>query len=492
MACTTVLVGKKASYNGATMIARNDDCASGEFTVKNYNVVLPDAQPRVYHSVISHLEIPLPENPMVYTAMPNSDPSEKGVWAAAGINAANTAMTATETITSNVRVLAADPYVEYVPAENGQKGHPGGIGEEDIVMLVLPYIHSAREGVQRLGNLLETYGTYEPNGIAFSDHDEVWYMETIGGHHWIARKLPDDSYAVIANQFSLDAFDLDDALSEQKNYMCSSDLREFVEDHYLNLSTGGSFNARLAFGSHSEIDHIYNTPRVWYGQQYFNPSEMRWHAEEADDSPIGDEMPWCRKPEYKITVEDVKFVLSSVYQDTPYDPYEHPEAIGLYRPIGINRTSCTALLEIRNHKDPRYAAVEWIGFGCNTYNAFVPQYAQIRQVPAYFSNASETVSTDNFYWANRLIAALCDPHHNTSVSLIQRYQEAVGARSRARMENLEKELSAMQSEKDITDRLEKVNMEIAEIAKEETQKYLAEVLYNASMGMKNGFSLSDH
>lgn len=37
-------------------------------------------------------------------------------------------MTATETITSNPRVLGADPLVK------------GGIGEEDIVYLVLPYI----------------------------------------------------------------------------------------------------------------------------------------------------------------------------------------------------------------------------------------------------------------------------------------------------------------------------------------------------------------
>ena len=43
------------------------------------------------------------------------------------------------------------------------------MGEEDYVTLVLPYIHSAREGVERLGALLDQYGTYEPNGIAFAD-----------------------------------------------------------------------------------------------------------------------------------------------------------------------------------------------------------------------------------------------------------------------------------------------------------------------------------
>lgn len=76
-------------------------------------------------------------------------------------------MTATETITSNPRVLGADPMVVYQPAEDGKAEVPGGIGEEDIVVLVLPYINSAREGVKRLGSLLEQYGTYEKMGSLF-------------------------------------------------------------------------------------------------------------------------------------------------------------------------------------------------------------------------------------------------------------------------------------------------------------------------------------
>ena len=37
MACTTILVGKKASYDGSTMIARNDDSGSGHFTAKKFS-----------------------------------------------------------------------------------------------------------------------------------------------------------------------------------------------------------------------------------------------------------------------------------------------------------------------------------------------------------------------------------------------------------------------------------------------------------------------
>lgn len=35
MGCTTILVGKKASYDGSTMIARNDDSGSGHYMPKN-------------------------------------------------------------------------------------------------------------------------------------------------------------------------------------------------------------------------------------------------------------------------------------------------------------------------------------------------------------------------------------------------------------------------------------------------------------------------
>ena len=37
MACTTILVGKNASYDGSTMIARNDDSGSGHFLSLKHN-----------------------------------------------------------------------------------------------------------------------------------------------------------------------------------------------------------------------------------------------------------------------------------------------------------------------------------------------------------------------------------------------------------------------------------------------------------------------
>ena len=171
MPCTTVLVGRKASNDGSTIIGRTDD---GHFDVKKMIVVDPKTIKRKYTSKIEHLTIELPEEPLRYTACPSVD-EEKGIWAASGINAANVAITATETITTNPRVMGADPLVCYQPKQGrNTKEVPGGISEEDIVTLVLPYIRSAREGVTRLAGLIEKYGTSEYNGIAFSDEKDIW------------------------------------------------------------------------------------------------------------------------------------------------------------------------------------------------------------------------------------------------------------------------------------------------------------------------------
>ena len=60
MGCTTMLVGRKASLDGSTLIARNDDSPSGLFAAKKWVVVRPEDQPRHYKATKSKFEIDLP------------------------------------------------------------------------------------------------------------------------------------------------------------------------------------------------------------------------------------------------------------------------------------------------------------------------------------------------------------------------------------------------------------------------------------------------
>ena len=493
MACTTILVGKKATYDGSTMIARNDDSGAGHFTPKKFVVIHPQDQKKVYKTVLSHLEITLPDDPMRYTAMPNAVEG-KGIWAASGVNEAQVAMTATETLTSNPRVLGADPLVEYQPAEDGKEEIPGGIGEEDIVYLVLPYIRSAREGVERLGSLLEQYGTYEMNGIAFQDADEIWWLETIGGHHWIARRVPDDVYVVMPNQLGLDRFDLEDALHEQKEYMCSPDLREFIEKNHLDLSLDGNLNPRDAFGSHDDADHVYNTPRAWYIERCLNSHTKVWDGPNADYLPEADDIPWCMVPEKKVTVEDVKYALSTHYQGTPYDPYGSygdSSLRGTYRPVGINRNDFVAVIQMRPGYARDNAVIEWIAYGSNVFNALVPFYADIDETPEYLSNTTGEVSTDNFYWSSRLIAAMADASYRSSIFHIERYQEHVMSKGHELIARYDELLEKEPDEGKRKELRVEANEKMAQMLKKETQTTLDLVLFELSSKMKNAFARSD-
>ncbi|MGI6107142.1 MAG: C69 family dipeptidase [Lachnospiraceae bacterium] len=493
MPCTTLLAGKNATYDGSTFAARNEDSGSGSFCAKKMTVVLPQDQPRHYRSVLSHVEMDLPDDPMRYTCMPNAVGNE-GIWGAAGVNSANVSMTATETLTTNARVLGADPFVVLREAENGRPEQPGGIGEEDMVSITLPYIRSAREGVLRLGSLLEKYGTYEMNGIAFQDADEVWWLETIGGHHWIARRVPDDCYVVMPNQFGIDFFDLEDAFGAQKEFLCSTDLREFIRDNFLDLTLNGeTFNARLAFGSHSDADHTYNTPRAWFVQRYFNPAENIWDGPDAEYRPDSDDISWCRVPEHKITVEDVKYVLSSHYQGTPYDPYSKhadPRVKGSLRPIGINRNNFLSLVQIRPYLPEEIRSIEWVAYGSNAFNAFVPLYGNISRAPSYFATEGR-VTTENFYWENRVIAALADACFDKCIQYIERYQMEIAAEGYAVIHAADRRYLAAPDPENAQKANEAANAEMEKFLRKETDGLLDRVLSVASMNMKNAFSRED-
>ena len=487
MPCTTVLVGRKASNDGSTMIARTDD---GQFDIKKLIVVNPKDQPKKYKSRIAHLEIELTETPMRYTACPNVDLKE-GLWCATGINEANVGMTATETITTNSRVLAADPLVEYRKAKTRkEKDVPGGVGEEDFVTLVLPYIRSAREGVLRLAKLLETYGTYESNGIAFNDDHEVWWLETIGGHHWMARLLPEDCVAICPNQFAMDGFDLDDAFGKQEAHLCSADLKEFIAKNHLDLNQDGKFNPRDVFGSRADSDHIFNTPRAWFMGRYLTPESHRWEGESAEFTPESDNIPWCLKPDRKVAAEDVKYMLSGHYQGTPYDPYNHRDtgSRGMYRSIGINRTGSTAICQIRPDMPDALKGIEWICFGSTAFGTFLPVYTAVSKMPDYLGKVTQETSTEAWFWTCRLISVLADSCYASALEEIERYELAVMSKGR----QLIREYDEKMISKNDFSLTEEADRKLAAMLKEQASATLKKMLMAASGKMKNDFNLEDH
>lgn len=484
MPCTTILVGKKASIDGSTIISRNDD---GGYDTKKIIVMEPGKQPAKYKSVISHVEVELPNNPLRYTLCPNVS-KENGIWPACGVNELNVAMTATETITSNPRVIGADPYVKYDEKKKDENGKkiPGGIGEEDLVCLVLPYIKSAREGVIRIGELLEKYGTYEANGMAVSDENEIWWLETIGGHHWMAKKVPDDHVVIMPNQFGLDNFDFDDALSAKKENMCSADLKEWTVNNHLYSGDFKEFNPRVVYGSRTDSDHIYNTPRAWYMARYFLERTHSFDGENADYKPESNDIPWSFVPEHPVTIEDVRYLLGSHYQGTPYNPYDKKSNLaGKYRSIGIPNTDVCGIMQIRGYMPEAVKAVEWYSMGGTGFTACFPLYANVSKMPKYVSATTETVDTDYMYWHSRIIAALVDANNKSALIYDERYYNNVFNKARMLLNEYDNAVADMKDADDaaVQAKLEEANQKIADMVKSESDKVLKDVLKIASDNM---------
>lgn len=211
-ACTTVVVGKKATTDGSTLVARNEDV--GAWSKHFYVHQATSNGPTTYVSEDNGFKTSLPKTALRYTSTPDGE-QVNGQWifGESGINSENVAMSATESGTTNKKGLKADNLVK------------NGISEASMLDVILPYIHSAKEGVQRLGQIIEKQGSAENNGVIFSDKNEIWYMEIGSGHTWAAVRVPDNKYAVIPNQMVIGKLNLKDS----KNYMASTNLVKKVK-----------------------------------------------------------------------------------------------------------------------------------------------------------------------------------------------------------------------------------------------------------------------
>ena len=143
-ACTSVMVGKKASLNGSTFIARNEDRLVAIYPKRFLIQPAVSGRKEVYKSTYNKLEVPLPESGYRYSSTPNVT-MEDGINEEDGFNEKGVGESATESVYANERVLACDPY------------NKDGLAEDSMTTLVLPFINSAREGVQYLGKLIAKY-----------------------------------------------------------------------------------------------------------------------------------------------------------------------------------------------------------------------------------------------------------------------------------------------------------------------------------------------
>lgn len=387
-ACTSILVGKAATTDGSTLIGRNEDCKAAwpkRFVVNEHKTF---AEPQKFVSKDNGFTIELPKERAKYTATPEWT-DKYGIFEEDGINEYGVAVSATESTYANNQVLGFDPLVA------------NGIGEEAIVTVILPYIKSAIEGVKRLGKIVSKYGASETNGILISDAEDVWYFEIGSGHHWVAQRIPDDCYAVVANQMAIETIDFEDP----ENFRWSPDIQKFVADNSLNPNRHG-FNFRKIFGTQTQADAYYSTPRVWYGQKMFNPT--------IEQNSESQNLPFLRKSEHLISVFDAQAFLSSHFQETVYDPIGSGTETEKhkFRPISLAKTQEAHVLQLSNQYPKEIGDIHWLLMGVGAQSTFVPFFAGITDTPPeYKYEVGHDYDAKSAYWIFKLVGILVDSHY---------------------------------------------------------------------------------
>ena len=410
--CTTIIIGQEQTADGSMIVARSEDWDAME--AKNYEIFEDtDNGPREFVAKDSPFRCELPEKALGYSAL--SPYNLHGHWGSAGFNTAGVGMSATESIFSSDEVLKHDPLVE------------NGVAENSVFNITLPYVRTAREGVERLGMLIEKYGIAEGFGIGFVDSKEIWYLETACGHRWLACRMPKDQYFVTGNQSRFRTYDPND----KENYLASADLIEFAEKHGLYNPAQGAFDFHEAYARDIKLDTTYNYPRVWGLQQFFSP--------EIKNDVTKNTFPVFAKAAHKVTLTELRTAFRFHYDNTEHDPYLNSNPKEPYRPVSIFRTTQTHLLQVRPELPQAIGCVNYVAMGMADLGVFLPLYQGITSYPEAYTKGNGESSDDSAYWKFRKIMVLGMTNYNKYAPIIKEAYAKFEAETDQRQREMEEE-----------------------------------------------------
>ena len=379
-ACTTIIVGKKASSDGSIIFGRNVDAGKAEWAV--HMLWHKRASNYLYKSTDNDFTYLMPKTTYSYTGIPDWNTKDRG-FEEVGFNELGAAFSGTETIYSNSKLLAVDPYVEKT-----------GITEAALATVILPQMKNARDGVNLLGKIIQTQGSGEGFGVVFADKDEVWYLENAGGHEWVAMRVPDDSYFVSANQGRIQKINLSDA----NNFRSSPDLIGFATKHDLYNAADGEFNFSSAFTKNDSNDITYNHLRVWTLQHKYSPAVKT----NFSDS----QYPVFLKPEHLLSIADVESGLQNYYQGSENDPYNNQNPKSKYRPIAVLRSQQSHVLTLRPNLPLAIANVEYVALGMSALSGYIPFYQGVNIIPLEYDSATDVADNTSAFWKYKKLQML--------------------------------------------------------------------------------------
>ena len=389
-ACSAFIVGKDLTADGSTLFGRTEDypyAPDGGRHNQNY-VVVPAKTYKDGDKIEDEsngFTYPHLANEMKYTAVYDSDRDNgsNGNFAAHGFNELGVAMTATVSATPNDKVLKEDPLVK------------DGLPEASLVDLALPRVKTAREVIETVAKVLDEKGSAEGNIIVAADKNELWYMEILSGHQYVAIKFPTNKYAVFANTYYLGHVDLND----KENVIASKDVEEVAKkaDNY-KTDKDGNFMIAKSYGPDEYMER--NRSRTYAGIKWMDPQAKVNYDDEAFDL-----LREPTDPNKKYTVHDVIAEQRNRFEHLPEYKADDLVEVGkkidgnVYKyALGNENVIDAHVYQIKPNLPNAFGGVMWLGLAQSRNTPYVPFYGNVEDTYEAFKNRSTKYDGKSWYW----------------------------------------------------------------------------------------------
>lgn len=424
-ACTNIIVGKKASKTGSTMISYSAD--SHQLYGELYFTPAADHAPGEMRKVVEWDtykplgEIPQPAH--TYRVVGNVNEWQVTI--------------AESTWGGDESLMDKTALVDY----------------GSLIYIALERSKTAREALDVMTQLVAEYGYYsEGESFSIGDPNEVWVMDLIGkgtpgekigktdvmgekGAVWVAYRIPDDCIAAHANQARVHRFPqkgkkLNKKLNRYEvgdSVMFSKDLISFARKtgKFAAEAKDEDFDFSKAFGEADFTSYRGCDGRVWAIFNRFADGMDKYFAY-CNADPVSNDsiLPLYVKPNRLLTHRDVQAAMADHFEGTPWDmtqdvgsgpfhcPYrwrpmtwpveaDAPKDAPRYmheRAVGTQQTGFTFVAEMRGWLPREIGVKTWFGVDDAATALFAPIYNNVSEVPECLRVGNGDIL--NFSWTS--------------------------------------------------------------------------------------------
>ncbi|MBQ7570826.1 MAG: C69 family dipeptidase [Bacteroidaceae bacterium] len=442
LACTNLIVGKKASADGSVIVTYSSDDygAYGFLFYQKGGKHQPGEMRKLYHYESNNYLGEIPEADSTYAVIGLTNEHQ---------------VTIHETTWGGREELADST---------------GLFDYGSLMQVTLQRARTAREALKIMTDLVAQYG-YQSEGESFTiaDPNEVWVMDMIGkgpgggAPVWVAVRIPDDCISGHANQSRIHQFPLKD----KENCIYSKDVITFAKKKGYFTGKDKDFSFADAYNPLDFGGARYCEARVWSFFNKWGSEDMSKYLKYAMGEDLKAEpFPLYMKPKKLLTVQDVKDMMRDHYEGTPMDistglgagPWEMPyrptplsyEVDGKKyfneRPISTQQASCIYVAQMRSWLPDYVGGVLWFGNDDANMVAMVPIYCCTVDAPECFNEQTGDTFTFSFksaYWMQNWVANMVYLRYSLLFPELAKVRNGLEAEFNANQPEVEKEALAM-------------------------------------------------